>query len=189
MALPLFLTSLVSLNVLFFYFTDFNGLQGSIVAVQLFALFNGQPPQATFVLDESSPSVWKAQFSDNGTIVAAFQSTTLSDSAHSLQIVVGEGNAPVYLDAIGIGSQGPSNSQGGGFQTTIPVPSSTAAAVSSGSKVPVGAIVGGIVGGVALLLASFLALYFLCWRRRHKQPYYYSSATPGELLAEGRLSY
>lgn len=163
-----------------------NGPLGSVVLVQMFALFTSEPPQAWFILDQSTPSVWQAKTADNGTTVIAFQSTTLSDDKHTLQIVVGEGGAPVYLDAIAVASQSSSNSQGGGVQTMIPVPSSTA--TSSSSKVPVGPIVGGVVGGVALLLAAFLAFYFVCWRGRRKQPYYYSAATPGELLADGTLS-
>ena len=143
------------------------------------------------MLDESTPTVWQPQLSDNGTVVAAFQSTTLSDDPHSLQIIVASSNAPILLDAIGVASQNSVNGKGsaGVSQTSIPVStaSSTAAgATSSGSKVPVGAIVGGVIGGLALLLAALIAGYFLCWRRRNQKPYFYSNASPEELLAGGK---
>lgn len=160
--------------------------------MQVLALFDDVKllPEAKFILDNSTPSVWQPEPSDNGTVVAAFQSTTLSNDPHSLQIIVASSNAPLLLDAIGVASQNSVNGQGaaGVSQTSIPVstssPSATSAA-SSGSKVPVGAIVGGVIGGLALLLLALVAAYFFCWRRRNQKPYFYSNASPEELLAGG----
>ncbi|KAI0751005.1 hypothetical protein C8Q80DRAFT_1268302 [Daedaleopsis nitida] len=90
----------------------------------------------------------------------------------------------IYLPTEGVT---PTGSQAA---VTTSLPSITAAPVNNAadtksSGAPVGAIVGGVIGGVALIVATCIAIWFLCFRRRRSngQPYFYaSSANAGDLL-------
>ncbi|GJE85879.1 hypothetical protein PsYK624_019580 [Phanerochaete sordida] len=166
---------------------------GTQVAVQCLTLYQDKPPEALFILDDSSPSSYTPPASTNGSAVVFYKSAVLSSDQHSLQIFVGgDTGAPVYLDVIAVdgASQGSSwaTSAGGQVVQTAyanPLQSGASSGASSKSSVPVGAIVGGVVGGVAVIVIAALAILWMCWKRHRKQgPYFYGpSATAGELLS------
>ncbi|KAI0735031.1 hypothetical protein C8Q76DRAFT_791614 [Earliella scabrosa] len=140
-------------------------------------------PLSSFVLDGSNNSafVFRGDVS-NATAVPFFVSPSLSEASHVLEITVlsATRESPFLFDQIALlGPEGVTTDSSDTWATTTfaaPIPgatqgSTTGSAVTEDSGLPVGAIVGGVIGGVALLVATALAIYFLCWRRRRDSRY------------------
>ena len=136
-------------------------------------------PVSSYIIDGSQNSAFLYQANvTNATDVIFFNSGTLSEGKHTLEIDVLDVSAetPFLLDAVALlKPEDVATTTAVWVSTVFATPSSATATPTglsantskSGSSLPIGAIVGGVVGGVALLVAAGLAFYFLYWRKRH----------------------
>ena len=160
---------------------------------------NVDPPAAQFSIDgnvlqqTTAPNNGSTNFS-----FIYFQQDGLDTSSpHTLEIDVlnATENYPFVMDYIlYLPVQGATPTASQSIITTfLPAPSGAGDSQGSSSKaVPVGPIVGGVIGGLALIVATAIAIWFLCFRRRQStgRAYFYAaSAKPGDLLDEESGSY
>ncbi|OBZ77164.1 hypothetical protein A0H81_03864 [Grifola frondosa] len=150
-------------------------------------------PAIGFQLDGTAPSLYQPPaytVTPNGQLqlqeqVAVYTSPQLADGQHILKIGVVEGTLdyPFVLDAFEyVPSSNAAATASQQVATTTIVASGATGAAGNSSKssgAPVGAIVGGVIGGVAILVCAAIAVYFLCFRRRHGQTYFYAAARAG----------
>lgn len=157
------------------------------------------PPSVEFSLDGKVKDIATAPM--NGTMKDKYPYFSIEDLdgsvEHSLEIRVLNATQqyPFILDAILYvpSNRGALPATQSFLTTALPTKTgaSTDSTVTKSSSVPVGPIVGGVIGGLALLLATSIAVWHLCFRRRRStgQPYFYAtSAEAGDLLKHGLSS-
>ncbi|RPD66961.1 hypothetical protein L226DRAFT_542181 [Lentinus tigrinus ALCF2SS1-7] len=174
---------------------EFRGTAVGVVGIAT-TVQNVGPPAVQFSIDGNVIQTTTApnNGSDNFSFVYLAQDGLDGSSSHTLGINVLNATAdyPFAMDYIlylPVQGATPTASQSV-ITTFLPAPSGTGAsqdASSSKSSAPVGAIVGGVIGGLALIVATAIAIWFVCFRRRRStgRPYFYAtSAKPGDLLDE-----
>lgn len=159
---------------------------------------NGTPPSVQFSVDGQPTVVQPPEPSVSGTSAqeqsySYFVQENLSEDSHTIDMDVLSASEEYrfVLDALVFKPSNTSLSPSESLvSTSIPAPTGgSGSSSSSTAAAPVGAIVGGIIGGLAVLIAAGVAIYFLCFRKRNRRPYFYAaSANPGDLLEQGTWS-
>ena len=153
---------------------------------------NSNPPAVRFSLDGKTVHTTVAP--NNGSIDLSFPffvMPSIRSGQHLLEMGVLNATRqyPFALDEIIYEpSSGVTPTAAQSVITTI-LPTATGESVNDSSNgksaAPVGAIVGGVVGGIVILVATGLAIWFLCFRGRKwigKALFYGSAARPDDLL-------